>query len=78
MGGDQTSDFRALPWLLAKVYVPRWDDIMTLEKMQDDTLLSLETGRCHSECKQPAAMKIALADSSVKKMHCLRRVEVSV
>lgn len=44
--GDKTSDFRALPWLLAKVCLPRCDDLMTCEKMQYNTLLRLETEGC--------------------------------
>lgn len=59
---DKTSDFRALPRLLAKVCLPRWDDVMTCEKM-----LRVETGGCQNESKRPAAMKIALIDSSVSK-----------
>lgn len=64
---DKTSDFRALPRLLTKVCLPRWDDVMTCEKMQYNTLLRVETGGCQNESKRPAAMKIALTDSSVSK-----------
>lgn len=63
--GDKTSDFRALPWLLAKVCLPRWDDLMTCEKMQYNT--QVRDRRMPNESKWPAAIKITLTDTSVKK-----------
>lgn len=48
--GDETSDFRAVPWLLAKVCFPRVDDVMTC-KMQYNTLPRLESGGCQQKSK---------------------------
>lgn len=51
------------------------DDVMTREKMQYNILLRLETGGCQNEAKWPAATKIALGDTGVKKWTALAEQE---